>query len=198
MNDPFIKSYENAIPDETCDAMIKFFEMQNDMGMSVRRKDTIRRDNQLEMADPKVYDSMEASNMSDEIKPFFDMVGQCLGQYSHDLSLDRIFEEGQIYARNAIIQKSISEEFDQYGAWHAECEGNAVSNRVMTYLVYLNDDFEGGETEFLYQQHREKPKKGKLVLFPAYLTHIHRGGLITSGTKYIATGWYFWGDVTNF
>ena len=57
-------------------------------------------------------------------------------------------------------------------------------------MVYLNDDYEGGETEFLYYKNRIKGKKGSLLIWPAGMTHVHRGGLVLSGNKYIITGWF--------
>jgi hypothetical protein len=53
----------------------------------------------------------------------------------------------------------------------------------------LNDNFEAGETEFLYQQYRYKPKMGDVIIFPAAFTHTHRGNPPIGGTKYIITGW---------
>ena len=41
-------------------------------------------------------------------------------------------------------------------------------------MVYLNDVTEGGETEFLYQKCRFKPKK-MWIVWPAQFTHVHRG-----------------------
>ena len=32
---------------------------------------------------------------------------------------------------------------------HFDAIGNADNQRVLTFLVYLNDDYEGGETDFL-------------------------------------------------
>ena len=57
-------------------------------------------------------------------------------------------------------------------------------------MLYLNDDYEGGETEFLYYKTRIKGEKGKLLIWPAGITHAHRGGLVLDGTKYVATGWF--------
>jgi hypothetical protein len=61
--------------------------------------------------------------------------------------------------------------------------------RVAVYTVYLNDIEEGGETEFLYQLKRLKPKKGTICIFPAGYTHVHRGNTPFLGEKYIVTGW---------
>jgi hypothetical protein len=56
-------------------------------------------------------------------------------------------------------------------------------------MVYLNDIVEGGETEFLHQRKRIKPKKGTVLLFPPYFTHTHRGNPPLSNEKYAITGW---------
>tara|TARA_B100000459_G_scaffold140579_1_gene99683 strand:+ start:553 stop:1260 length:708 start_codon:yes stop_codon:yes gene_type:complete len=72
--------------------------------------------------------------------------------------------------------------------WHADHGSNAPYRQLVT-ILYLNDDFEGGETEFLYQSVRVKPKIGKYVIFPAAWTHTHRGNPPIGGTKYICTSW---------
>ena len=64
-----------------------------------------------------------------------------------------------------------------------------TSHRLALVLLYLNDVAEGGETEFLYQSLRIKPKKGTVIICPTDFTHTHRGNPPLSKTKYIATGW---------
>jgi hypothetical protein len=59
----------------------------------------------------------------------------------------------------------------------------------MTFILYLNDIDEGGETEFLYYPKRVKAKQGRLILWPAGFTHTHRGNPPLSNTKYVMTGW---------
>ena len=73
--------------------------------------------------------------------------------------------------------------------WHYDNNGFTVMEREFVIISYLNDDFEGGETEFLYQGVRVKPEKGKTVVFPASYTHMHRGNPPIAGNKYIATTW---------
>lgn len=60
---------------------------------------------------------------------------------------------------------------------------------MLSYILYLNDVEEGGETEFLYYGKRIKPTAGTLLLWPAGFTHVHRGNPPLSGEKYILTGW---------
>ena len=56
-------------------------------------------------------------------------------------------------------------------------------------LIYLNDIEDGGETEFLYQGVRVPPVKGRLIVWPAGFTHVHRGNPPLKETKYAITGW---------
>lgn len=76
-----------------------------------------------------------------------------------------------------------------YHAWHCEDLALDISNRVLAFTLYLNDNFEAGETEFLYQNLRVTPKMGDLSIFPASFTHTHRGNPPINGVKYIITGW---------
>ena len=77
-----------------------------------------------------------------------------------------------------------------YHVWHAEQSDIDSSQRVLVWSIYLNDVKEGGETEFLHQSKRIKAEKGKILLFPASFTHLHRGNPPLSGDKYIITGWF--------
>jgi hypothetical protein len=78
---------------------------------------------------------------------------------------------------------------EAFHRWHFETATREVSNRILTFILYLNDVEEGGETEFLYYPKRVKPKQGTIILFPGCMTHTHRGNQPLSNEKYIITGW---------
>ena len=79
---------------------------------------------------------------------------------------------------------------DEYYHWHIDGGSHDFSNRQLVAIWYLNDvSGPGGETEFLAQQVRIKPEQGKLLLFPPFWTHEHRGVTLQKGVKYIATTW---------
>ncbi len=58
---------------------------------------------------------------------------------------------------------------------------NDCEESFFTFLIYLNDDFEGGETEF-ENLFTIKPKTGSLLLF--HHPYRHEGKVLISGTKY--------------
>jgi hypothetical protein len=65
------------------------------------------------------------------------------------------------------------------------------THRVVTYLWYLNDVEEGGETEFFGGDFKVKPEAGKLIFFPSFWCFPHRGNKPKSSHKYIITGWLY-------
>jgi predicted 2-oxoglutarate/Fe(II)-dependent dioxygenase YbiX len=74
--------------------------------------------------------------------------------------------------------------------WHVDSGSHSFSDRQLVAIWYLNDvEGPGGETEFRHQNIKIKPQTGKLVLFPPFWTHEHRGVTLTRGVKYIATTW---------
>ncbi len=77
-----------------------------------------------------------------------------------------------------------------YHVWHIEHgKGLEYGARAFVFSIYLNDVEEGGETEFLHFSKRVKPKKGRIVIWPAAFPYLHRGNSPLSGEKYILTSW---------
>jgi hypothetical protein len=80
-----------------------------------------------------------------------------------------------------------------YPYWHCELyprdRDADCLHRTLLWTIYLNDEFEAGETEFLYQGRKVAPRTGSLLIAPAAFTHTHRGNRPERGDKYIATSW---------
>ena len=80
-----------------------------------------------------------------------------------------------------------------YPYWHCELYPKDAAaetlHRSLLWTIYLNDGFDDGETEFLYQQRKVTPKTGSLLIAPTAFTHTHRGNRPRGGDKYIATSW---------
>lgn len=80
-----------------------------------------------------------------------------------------------------------------YPHWHCEVApldpGAEMLHRTLLWTLYLNEGFEGGETEFLYQNRKIVPRTGMLLIAPTAFTHTHRGNRPLGNDKYIATSW---------
>ncbi len=75
---------------------------------------------------------------------------------------------------------------------HHDC-GGLHKDRVVSILVYLNDNYEGGELEFPLFDFKYKPKAGDIVIFPSNYTFSHIAHPVTSGTKYAIVSWMKYG-----
>ena len=81
--------------------------------------------------------------------------------------------------------------------WTISDEATEPMNRVLAWILYCDSVEEAG-TEFHWQEHHEKAERGKLVIFPASPSHIHRGRVSNKLSKTIATGWINAGSRDDF
>ena len=58
---------------------------------------------------------------------------------------------------------------------HVDVYTHAHAKRFLCLMVYLNDDFEDGETYFPLFDIKVKPKRGRLLIFPPTWNYLHRG-----------------------
>jgi hypothetical protein len=65
-----------------------------------------------------------------------------------------------------------------------------TSHRDFSSVLYLNDNFKGGETYFPKLDHIIKPKTGKLTFFPSGSTHIHGVKKIIEGNRFTLATWF--------
>lgn len=90
-----------------------------------------------------------------------------------------------------LLQKYIKNE--GFYKYHNDFKMQTDKNnyRVVTYLWYLNDVEDGGETSFFNGKIKIKPEQGKLIIFPASWTYPHAGLVPISNNKYIVSGWVY-------
>jgi hypothetical protein len=63
------------------------------------------------------------------------------------------------------------------------------TDRDLSLILYLNDDFEGGEFAFPDLHIQVKPKPGLLVCFPSDQNYLHSVLPVTQGTRYSIVTW---------
>ena len=69
---------------------------------------------------------------------------------------------------------------DSYN-WHSD--HSQSDHAEFSYIIYLNDDFDGGETRFMNDKLTVSPKKGTVLCFPVDHYHIHKGMKVTGYKK---------------
>lgn len=69
-------------------------------------------------------------------------------------------------------------------------QDQGVSSRVLSVLLYLNDDYDGGEIEFKHSNIKFKPEAGSVVFFPSNFLYVHEVYPVTKGPRYALPNWY--------
>jgi len=195
----FIGIYENAFSDEYCDRVVSQYENMIKHGLGRNRQffndqEKTKKDD-ISYSFPNNYGGLKDNDIAQDTIDQFDsditnefnsvFWGNIYPKYAEEYAI--LKEAGSHVNYGNKIQKT--EVGGGYHIWHFESCDRQVANRLLTYILYLNDVDEGGETELLYYAKRIKPKKGTLVLFPAAFTHTHRGNPPLSNDKYVLTSW---------
>jgi len=188
--DNFIEIYNDVFDKKYCELVMNYFDDAEKNNFVLNRyidegaKKTIKDDNYMFIPSTTYYDMghMHPTISKDFHVNFWE---KCYSNYAYKYSILHDIAEHCI--RSLKIQKIRPGQ--GYHAWHCEAGARDVAHRISAWTVYLNDNFEAGETEFLYQQYRYKPKQGDVIIFPASYTHAHRGNPPIGGDKYIISGW---------
>jgi hypothetical protein len=168
--------------------LIDFFEEQLASNVVLPRNSNVVEDKQMTLTnvssllENETNITFRTEMMGGFLKDYVDIVQTCYAMYAETY---KILHDFELQALNVAVQKT--EPGQGYHRWH--CEQAKHSHRVAACMMYLNDDFDGGETEFLYQNKRIVPKRGQFLIWPATYTHAHRGNPPLSGKKYITTSW---------
>ena len=178
----FIGIYENAFTQKECEDTIKLFENYHKAGYTYARENLILKDDVSVNIRPSIELDWNPGFIDSFHKRFYNYLYPI-----YNIQYPVLQNLKKHKSKHIKIQKTGPTQ--GYHVWHCEHDALHGKDRVLVWTLYLNDVEEGGETEFLYQSLRFKPKTGTFILFPAHFTHTHRGNPPLSGVKYIATGW---------
>jgi 2OG-Fe(II) oxygenase superfamily len=179
----FIRVYPGAFPADQARALSEHLKGLFAQGFGKSRQEagahpkTVHDDRQIwEIRDA------DASDYRGTVMP---ALFECLKQYVGEFDILSSFTLVGWFLKAQLTRKG-----EGYHAWHFESSTFFQAKRVLAWSIYLNDDYEGGELEFLYFGKRIKLGAGDVVIFPAAFTHTHRGNMVLKGEKVLLTGWY--------
>ena len=109
-----------------------------------------------------------------------DAVVKCSQEYSERYSLDI----------GKLTPLSISKYFEGKGMGPHIDSYSDSPKEVLSIVLYLNNNYEGGELYFKNQNIKIKPEAGSLIAFPSVDPYFHESMPVLSGIKYISPG--FW------
>ena len=178
-----IRRYRGAFSSDECDEIISHIDFLNKNNLMFHERESLHNQDHItsNLSHDWALDLPAYSRISELIIPKFK---PCVDEYLTTFSILKTYK---FLLYDLKIKKiPIGGGFHQ---WHFENGGIAYSQRKFVIQLYLNDDFEGGETEFLYQNRRELPRQGDILIFPAGYTHTHRGNPPIGGNKYLITSW---------
>ena len=184
----FIGIYPGAMPRHQCQGIIDFFEKNTGLhqfgkmhhqGVEIHRKD--------------IKDStdirMNITHQCDTNNNIIGAIRIGIQQYKDKFP---ILNEGALW--DVSHEYNLQRYYPGQGFHHPHIEYHPSNKIMLAWMIYLNDVNDGGETRFEYYDMNIKPQEGMLVIWPAYFTHLHYG-LVSSETKYIATGWHSFIDM---
>jgi Rps23 Pro-64 3,4-dihydroxylase Tpa1-like proline 4-hydroxylase len=177
----FIFEKENALPDFLCDNMVERFEQARDEHYPGRIGQTFSEDRSIKKSTDMVVSGKE--HWKDVDNNLFRSLALALKEFKQKYE----YFKGPFKDNGYAIQRT---EVGEHYHWHIDGGSHDFAERQLVAVWYLNDvPGPGGETEFLFQDIKVTPQKGKLILFPPFWTHEHRGVTLQKGVKYIATTW---------
>ena len=176
---------KNFLSKEECDYLISLIDKSNAPSMVV--SEGVERDK---------YDRSRTSSTCNlpvndaKVKEIHQRIADKLGI---DISKGESLQ-GQMYKPGQYF-KPHNDWFGPGSAYNKHCLHSG--NRTNTLMIYLNDDFEGGATDFARKKVTVKPELGKAVAWANLLENgngdqdsLHEGQDVISGTKYIVTSWW--------
>lgn len=177
----FIFTRRGALAPDICSEMIARFERCADeqypgrIGQTADHDDAIKRSTDLVLSGKEHWRDLD--------RELFRSLSAALAEFKQSWR----FFDGPFKDMGYAIQRT---DPGEYYHWHIDGGSHEFAERQLVAIWYLNDlAGQGGQTEFANQQVSIEAEAGKLLLFPPFWTHLHRGATLHSGRKYIATTW---------
>ena len=173
----YIKVYEETVDDELCNSLMaakldyKSSSFSNHEGITKNSEERVVMDDVWIRKDNKFYDPLKGCFVKAVRQYEFDFP-RFLCEHTTDFRINKYGTGG-----------FMSEHIDNIHHSHGQKWGYPH----VTILLYLNDDYDGGE--FVVAGKEIKPNKGSAIVFPANFMYPHEAKIVTEGTRWSVLAW---------
>ena len=178
---------ENYLDPAAARDLTEFARRQSGERLMVIDRDASTADNIVKVEDPRrVSERVNLGDRRTEITQlvktaYIELADRFLGQpldWYESPELMR-YRPGGLYIKHA----------DSQNMNPVTRQWNKVIDRDLSLLVYLNEDFEGGELYFERFRYRLRPRAGMAVLFPSDNRYVHAAEQVTKGERFVIVSW---------
>lgn len=167
---------KNYLDPESCQLLIDYFNNNvatNNTNVNPRFSGRVCYYESIQ--DPKVKQIMKTihDDVARRLKEFYEEEGEILPEATHIVKWPSGSSLGN-HADNA----------------YEDGTPNYVNWRTYSGVLYLNDNYEGGEFYFRDKAVEIKPEQGSLVAFTAGMKHVHGVKTVLNGTRYALPMWF--------
>ena len=185
----FIEVYENTLSKEMCEKIRSFTDLWLSTMSEKRRRGVVMDTKRGSILDKNLKDSYDIAMVLDENSEINNCIRKALlpkiNEYKKTHPQINLLPDWR-YDNSYNLQK-----YEPGMAFHyLHCENSTKSSsRIAAWMIYLNTVTDGGGTYFDNYDITMNAVEGRCVIWPAYWTHMHKGIVSKTETKYIATGW---------
>jgi hypothetical protein len=174
LND-FIHVYDDVLNSSICNSLIEIFETYSDKHERIENN---KRPNFTQ------FNLTQNSNLTDDINQIHKFLISIVFEYKkkyYEFVDSRCFPSDHAFEQFR-IKRYLNDGNDMFDA-HVDVTDHESSRRFLSFMWYLNDVNDGGET--IFDDLVIKPKTGRMIVFPPLWMFPHIGKPPVSNSKYI-------------
>lgn len=183
LND-YIKIYENNIPDELSERIVNTYKDTNLWNHLTIGKGEINLN--IRLVEGIGISEYNIKNESEErIKidnEIFNILSKAINEYINEFPLCFVLRD--------CGYQLLRYEQGYFYRLHVDKLREKEPDRILSCIISLNEDYEGGEIAFFNRKKIIKLKKGSILVFPSNFQYPHEILPIKSGTRYSIITWF--------
>lgn len=179
--------FENFVDPGYAKELVTFADQREGEPLLVIDNEASTADNIVKVPDKRrITERVDLGERRQEINDlvkniFVELADKCVGRSLEWFEAPDLmrYREGGFYIRHADSQNMDA----NTRTW------SKVIDRDLSLLIYLNDDFEGGELSLYKFNYQVWPKAGGVVMFPSDHRYLHQAEKVTKGVRYAIVSW---------